>query len=55
MLLLNPGVLTLSALPLSPPLPSHPLNSILQGAVLSPRSRETAGVSYPISLTIAVH
>lgn len=53
MLLLHPGVLTFSALPLSPPPPSHPLNRILQGAVLSPRSRETTGVSYPISLPIA--
>lgn len=55
MLLLRPGVLTFSALPLSPPPPSHPLNHILQGAVLSPRSRETTGVSYPISLPIAAH
>lgn len=55
MLLLRPGVLTFSALPLSPPPPSHPLNRILQGAVLSPRSRETTGVSYPISLPIAAH
>lgn len=55
MLLLHPGVLTLGALPLPPPPPSHTLNCILQGAVLSPRSRETTGVSYPISLPIAAH
>lgn len=55
MRLVYTGVVTLNGLPLSPPPPSHPLNGILQEAVLSPRSRETTGVSYPISLPIAAH
>jgi hypothetical protein len=45
---------TLPSLSLLPP-PSHPPDHILWEAELSPRSRETTGVSYSISLPIAAH